>query len=203
MSRAIWLRLVARLTRRLQAVAASRPPDFIVGTPDAPYLRRWYLTPWSGLYRGVDRPTRWQRFVRGLPNVYLHEFCNDDDDRAHHDHPWPSVSLLLSGVYIEHQIAAGGVHHRQWSRAGDVRVRGARFTHRLSLVSMGGQINAQGEAQIERLHCWSLFITGFAVRCKHTGVRGDWGFHCERGWVQWKRFTDTRDGVSTTGRGCE
>lgn len=197
----VWL--VCAIARWVLPVADARAPDFIVGQPHDPYLRRWYLTPWSGLYRGVENPTRWQRIVRCLPNVYLHQFLRDDDDRAHHDHPWPSVSLLLSGAYVEHTIAPGGIHRTRSSWAGELRLRSAAFTHRLALMRWGGQINDRGDWVDSLLPCWTLFITGFATRGPHTRKRGDWGFHCpERGWVHYREFTDTRDGVSVTGRGC-
>jgi hypothetical protein len=46
------------------------------------YLERFYIlsTPWLG--------------------IYLHRFWADDDDGLH-DHPWNSVSILLSGAYVE------------------------------------------------------------------------------------------------------
>ena len=62
-----------------------RPPDFIVGSETDPYLRRWHLLPRNRLF-----------------NVYLHNFCRSDDDRALHDHPWVNMSVLLSGSYMEH-----------------------------------------------------------------------------------------------------
>lgn len=61
-----------------------RTPDFVIGGPDRPYLRRWYLLPRN-------------RFI----NVYLHEILRDDDDRALHDHPWWNLSIILRGRYAE------------------------------------------------------------------------------------------------------
>lgn len=98
-------------------VADRRPPDFIIGGHENPYLMRWYLVPRN-------------RFV----GVYLHRFMRSDDDRALHDHPWPNLSILLCGEYTEHSIAAGGIHNRQILRAGDLRwrLRGS-FAHRIEL----------------------------------------------------------------------
>lgn len=73
-------------------VEKSRPPDFIIGGSNRPYMLRWWLI-------------RRNRFF----NIYLHKFLRSDDDRALHDHPWLNMSYLLDGEYIEHSILAGGV----------------------------------------------------------------------------------------------
>src|SRR5881392_3402104 len=85
--RILGARAIFRATRRI----ASRPPDFTVGSPDRPYLQRWWLLPRNPVL-----------------NVYLHQFLRDDDDRALHDHPWDWCSVLLKGGYCEHTIDAGG-----------------------------------------------------------------------------------------------
>lgn len=148
----------------LIAWAQRRQPDFVIGGPARPYLRRWYLLPRNPVF-----------------NVYVHHFVRSDDDRALHDHPWPNVSWLLRGLYIEHTIAAGGIHHRNVLIAGDWRVRWTgRLAHRIELT-VGP--------------CWTLFITGPRYR--------QWGFHCpDAGWVPWFRFVDDRDS-GRTGRGCD
>lgn len=153
----ILCRWAMRITRR-------RPPDFVVGHPLTPYLRRWWVIPRNKLF-----------------NVYVHEFLRSDDDRALHDHPWPWASLLLSGRYIEHTIAAGGIHRLRAYWRGCFRMHGPRFAHRLEIVP--GQ------------PCYTLFITGPRVR--------EWGFHCRRGWVHWQKFTDPKTGGTTVGRGCD
>lgn len=143
-------------------VASRRVPDFVVGEPANPYLRRWWLIPRNRCF-----------------NVYLHEFLRSDDDRALHDHPWAWLSVLLTGSYEEHTIAAGGVRHRRTYRCGSVRVHGARFAHRLDVQA----------------RCWTLFLTGPKVRT--------WGFHCPHGWVPWRKFTDPDTDGATVGRGCD
>ncbi len=161
--------------------AAKRDPDFVIGGHSRPYLRRWWLTPWSGLYRKVEHPTLWQRFVSRLPGAYLHEFLRSDDDRALHDHPWASCSVLLRGSYLEHTIDAGGIHRRDLLLAGDVRVRwSGRLAHRIELIDGA---------------CWTLFLTGPRYR--------EWGFHCaEQGWIHWRRFTAAHD-AGAVGKGCD
>ena len=169
--------------RFIMLVAGRRPPDFIIGGADHPYLRRWGVTPWSGLYRSDNGASDcwWKGIVRRLPGIYLHEFLRDDDDRAHHDHPWANASILLRGQYLEHTIAAGGVHHVKLISAPALRVRWTgRMAHRIALV--------------DGAPCWSLFITGWRYR--------DWGFHCPRGWVFWKDFVRTDD-TGAVGKGCD
>lgn len=147
-----------RFARRLIAVSERRPPDFIIGGEADPYLRRWWLIPRNRIF-----------------NVYLHHFLRSDDDRALHDHPWASVSLLLRGSYLEH-LPAGVVAP---SKAGDLIVRGSgRMAHRIEL---------------DDGPCWTLFVTGPRYR--------QWYFHCPQGLVHWKRFTDDRDS-GVTGKGC-
>lgn len=146
-----------------KAIASSRPPDFVIGDKSAPYLLRWHVVPRNPIC-----------------NVYVHQFLRSDDDRALHDHPWASVSLLLAGSYTEHTINAGGVHERNLYAAGDVLVRpfGGR-AHRVEI--------AAGET------AWTLFITGPVYRV--------WGFHCPQGWVPWHEFT-AADDRGSVGRGC-
>jgi hypothetical protein len=102
-------RFIARITRR--------PPDFVIGGADNPYLRRWFVIPRNPIF-----------------NIYLHEFLRSDDDRALHDHPWANLSLLLRGCYVEHTIAAGGIEHREFFIAGMLRLRWTgRIAHRIEL----------------------------------------------------------------------
>ena len=101
--------LITRITRR--------PPDFIIGGADRPYLRRWFVIQRNRLF-----------------NVYLHQFLRSDDDRALHDHPWANCSILLRGSYVEHTIAAGGINRRQAMQAGAVRMRwSGRLAHRVEI----------------------------------------------------------------------
>lgn len=112
-------------------------------------------------------------------NVYLHHFLRSDDDRALHDHPWWNLSVLLDGRYVEHTINAGGINVMSERHAGDRKFRRAGSAHRIELIDGP---------------CWTLFITGPRLR--------EWGFHCPRGWVHWRDFTNPADGGQTVGRGC-
>jgi len=157
-------RIATWLFRMLAArVVAKRDPDFVVGaeSPDGAYLRRWWLIPRN----------RWF-------NVYLHHFMRDDDDRALHDHPWPWLSFLLAGGYIEHTIEAGGIHQRQHRSPGSLKASLPGRAHRIELPTVTGFFSGAST----KTTCWTLFITGPVVR--------SWGFHCPRqGWVPWQQFT--------------
>lgn len=134
----------------------DRDPDYRIGG-DNPYLLRWYLLP-----RNPDF------------NIYYHRFLRDDDDRALHDHPWPSFSFMTKGSI------------REWTPegprtlcTGDCVFRPAEFAHRLELID-----NQPAE---------TLFVTGARVR--------EWGFHCPKGWVRWEDFV-AEDDKGNIGRGC-
>lgn len=205
-------RLAERLfTLLILRVASERQPDFIIGADShgGAYLNRWYLTPWRRLQsrlrdRAEKAPSRWNRFAAKaiglLPNLYLHEFLRDDDDRALHDHPSWAASLMLSGAYVEHTIAAGGIHRRVRYSTGDLRFLRTRHTHRIELLRIVEKTGAIGKTearpQAPRMQsCWTLFLFGPTVR--------DWGFHCpERGWVHWKEFTAAGK-PGEVGRGCD
>ena len=123
---------------------------------------------------------RWHLVPRNpLFNIYLHKFMGNDDDRALHDHPWASVSFLLKGGLIEVlPFPPHGWQH--WKRIRRVVPVFRRATHAHRIVL------AEGPA-------WTLFITGPVVR--------NWGFHCPKGWVHWKDFTDASgNGI---GKGCD
>jgi hypothetical protein len=126
------------LVDRFIARFAQRPPDFVIGGTDNPYLRRWFVIPRNPVF-----------------NVYLHQFMRSDDDRAHHDHPWLfNASAILREGYIEHTIAAGGVLVTTPRFAGQWKLRWGRAPHRVELV----------RDDFGLIPCWTLFITGPRVR---------------------------------------
>jgi hypothetical protein len=130
-----------------------RKPDLII---NGGYLSRWFVIP-RNLYF----------------NIYWHKFSHSDDDRALHDHPWYSVSFLIKGEMIEHNLK--GRRHIPWLLP---VVRSAKFAHRLELT--------KGPA-------WTLFITGPKLR--------SWGFLCPNGWRPWREFTNEQG--NDTGPGCD
>lgn len=152
------------MRRQARRVTERRKPDFIIGDPDNPYMLRWWWLPRNKFF-----------------NVYIHKILKDDDDRALHDHPWPSLSHMVSGVIEEHYLCPA----RIWTRKrtlikGQWVWRSAKFAHRLA-------VPPQSDTPM------TIFITGPRVR--------DWGFHCPKGWRHWKDFVSA-DGKGQVGRGC-
>ena len=142
---------------------SRRPPDFIIGGQERPYLLRWFVIPRNPVF-----------------NIYLHQFLRSDDDRALHDHPWLfNLSWLLRGEYVEHTIRAGGVLDRTHRCAGAIKLRFGAAPHRVELVDGD---HPEGPSR----PCWTLFITG--PRIREWGF-----YCMERGWVHWKRFTAPND----------
>lgn len=211
-------RLAAWMFTRLHTrIAGQRPPDFIIGSdsPGGAYLNRWYLSPWRRLQtrlrdKAEPAPTRLNRAIARaigwLPNLYLHQFLRDDDDRALHDHPSWAASFMLDGAYIEHTIAAGGLHRRQLIVSGSLRFLPTLHAHRIELVPWADPDPAPCDeyrdddsptasfAPQRASPCWTLFLFGPTVR--------QWGFHCpERGWVPWQQFT-AADKPGEIGPGC-
>lgn len=101
--------MVKWLYRRMRNLAASRPPDLVIGDH---YCNRWWVIPRNKWF-----------------NIYLHQFLHDDDDRALHDHPWMNLSFLLRGSYRE--ITKQGA---KTYTAGAFRARFASTPHRLEII---------------------------------------------------------------------
>lgn len=160
----LWLR------NRLLRMSATRDPDFIIGSPADPYMRRWFIIPRNAVF-----------------NVYLHEFLRSDDDRALHDHPWWNISIILANCYVEQTILAGGVNKRRVYTAGDVKFRAARSAHRVELANgkcwtlfiTGPRLREWG------FHCpsgwkhWTKFV--------NPNNRGEIGPGCDNGGPGWER----------------
>jgi hypothetical protein len=141
----------------LLGIRPDREPDFVIGDPAQPYMLRWWLLPRNDTF-----------------NVYYHRILRNDEDRALHDHPWPSFSIMMLGSVRE--ITPEGA---RFIDKGQCVYRGPDFAHRLELI---GGIPAE-----------TLFITGPRVR--------EWGFHCPKGWVGWRDFVDAEN-PGERGRGC-
>jgi hypothetical protein len=132
----------------------DRPPDEIIGNPA--FLHRWDLVP--------RNPWR---------SIYLHEIFGPDNQLILHDHPWPSLSFILAGAYVEHRIRAGGIHERRLVEAGDVVFRRPGSPHRLEMPE-GASVP-----------CWTLFLAGPRVR--------EWGFHHPDRWIPWTELSNQPD----------
>ena len=128
------------IARRVRAVMASRPPDFVIGPPGDPYMLRWWWIPRNRFF-----------------NIYIHRILHDDEDRALHDHPWASLSYMVEGVLFEFYTTRrdrASLPYAHWARgkkiaAGQWTYRSPGFAHRLVVL---GELTT------------TIFITGPRVR---------------------------------------
>lgn len=167
----------------------ARSGDFLIVNDSGPYLARWYVFRQGQRWLDFSAGTRRQLLEQENPrvdgrarNVFVHQFLASDDERALHDHPWPWITVILEGEYLEHLPADASnpagptvAHHR---RGGDIVMRrDAARPHRIELI--------------DGRPATTLFVTGRKCR--------EWGFHCPRGWRHWREFTAHSNGGS---RGC-
>lgn len=90
--------------------------------------------------------------------IYLHRMVGPDWSPHNHDHPWPFVSFVLRGEYVE---MAGNVARRvRW-----FNVKRAIDQHRIVWI---------------REPTWTLVLRGKRVR--------EWGFWTESGWIQFEEY---------------
>lgn len=144
-----------RLTHWAWHTILTTAPHETIGPDDRPYMFRWFVIP----------KNRWC-------GVYLHWFQRSDDDSALHDHPWPSLSVTLSGHVTEVYAPRGAnasdtaQHLTRYINTGTITLRRADFAHRIVLGAFEQAI--------------TLFFVGWKVR--------DWGFWCPKGWRHWREF---------------
>jgi hypothetical protein len=107
--------------------------------------------------------------------IKIHFMQGPDPERDPHDHPWPFLSLVLRGSYIEHR------HHRWgWSLSGFwdhfYTERHHRWYNWMPYPEQAHRITACAPGTI------TLVLTG--------GRRREWGFHTRDGWVPWQEYKD-------------
>lgn len=166
--------ILRALVRWANWYSNRRPPDNPIG---GDYLLRWYVTPWRGWSQGVTVGTTggawWQKILSRFPNIYLHRFRRSDYDRALHDHPWASISIVLAGGYWEHVPEHPDEEHSPtraiWRDPGVVTFRRALDRHRVELPE-------------DVTEAVTLFITGWRVR--------QWGFACKEGWRSYPEWEE-------------
>lgn len=132
---------------------------YVVRDGEDVYLIRWRLieTPWFG--------------------VFLHKICRPDHDRHLHDHPFPFVSIILRGGYVEEIPCDCFACGLKWIYGVGDTTRSLR--PRFSVIR-------HRATDLHRIHelpngpAWTLVLIG--RRCR------DWGFQTEAGWVQWQQY---------------
>lgn len=109
-------------------------------------------------------------------NVTLHKIVKSDDP-IFHDHPWPYMTIILSGGYWEHTPVYDKngkmfAEFTTWRGPGSVVIRKAHEYHWLELDESAGP-------------AVTLFFMGPQQR--------DWGFLVDRAkkktqWIQWENY---------------
>jgi len=155
------------------------------------YMNRWWLVPYraqandsqykTGTYNAVwyREPFKWllQRFDIA---IRVHEILTSDDrDRGFHDHPWPYITIILKGGYIEvTPIYVDGIYtgeRRKYYAPGSILFRRAQSWHSLELPyatsPLDGDVMPNGRGGWQEEPCTTLFITFKYVQ--------KWGFLVE------------------------
>lgn len=152
------------------------------------YMMRWWLVPYSRVVLrtlpadsfgpeivtadGTGPVAFWRRpvawcFQRLGVAIRLHDILRSDDGRDPHDHPWPYVTVILQGGYLEERYSATGqLVSRKWHGPGSVLFRSAHHLHKLVLPA--------------RSVCRTLFITG--------PYKQGWGFLVNGKKVPWREY---------------
>lgn len=161
--------LVDRLADAAEAHISSRPAAEVIGPHEAPYMLRWFLIPKNRFF-----------------GIYLHLFLNSDDDRALHDHPWPTVSFVLTGGMWE-------VYAKRGADPRDIDQQSTRYIERRNIVfrRAGWSHRIIMESGAKSI---TLFIAGPRVR--------EWGFWCPKGWKHWREYCASSD-RGQIGQGCD
>lgn len=118
--------------------------------------------------RDVDKPesvylSRLRIVKTRLFGIYLHVIRRPDYAACQHDHPWPFVTVILRGGYVE--------------RVGD-----REFTRRPGYV---------GYRPSDFAHTITKLPNGNAVTLVFRGRDSDhWGFRTALGWMDWRKFNN-------------
>ena len=124
----------------------------MIGYGADPLLKRYILfrCPWFG--------------------VYVHKLLRSDYQRSLHDHPWPFISVMLHGAYVEvydnqRDGLSGEIYrHRHFP---DIVFRPAKWRHRVLIDTKTA------------LGAWTLVFVGPRQR--------KWGFWVKGEWCWWRK----------------
>lgn len=160
------------IAEELIARSLRTPYFHIYGKDGSLYMARYWLV----------KPSWW---TLGC-GARIHAIARPDRERHLHDHPWPFVTVILRGGYIEHRPlfrrfpesyqAEPTIAH--WRCPGAVLFRRARSRHRIDLP-LAWQERVDGPRRFYRT-AWTLFIFGPRAQT--------WGFYTAEGKVPWRRY---------------
>ncbi len=105
------------------------------------YMDRWWLIPYrSDIGHGTGpvpfrrRPIAWLIQRCGI-SIRVHEILRSDEGRDPHDHPWPYLTIILRGYYLERRYNdAGQCTSIEIHGPGSILWRPAGSWHRLELA---------------------------------------------------------------------
>lgn len=118
-----------------------------------------------------------------LFGIYLHRIFLPDADRHPHDHPWPFLSLVLRGGYVE-ELSELRMTPAQRPKLRTMRRVGMRTHRRWSIHRM----------PLRRAHRVALIEPGTMTLVLVGRRSKDWGFWTSpTQWVRWDQY-DTVDG---------
>lgn len=112
-----------------EGIMTSWPPIEIFGQPQ-PFMKRWLVTG----RRGAQDCEPFE--------IFIHKITGDDPMELH-DHPWASVSVMLSGEVVEEfapemtDPCDRSKHEFRVITQGEVVIRPAEFAHRLMPAGEG------------------------------------------------------------------
>lgn len=130
----------------------------IVSREGKVHFRRWRVvqTPWFA--------------------VYVHNIARSDEERDLHDHPWPFVSIILRGGYLEKIADSTGV--------------------RTVMHAPGSVLFRRAEGEYHKITLWD----GPTWSLVFTGPRTHplWGYKTEFGWVDHITYRGQKYGTETS-----
>lgn len=122
------------------ALASGRNPDWAwMDRFDAPQYEG------DGVYL-----TRWRVIQTPLFGIYVHRFTGPDPRRTLHDHPWPFVSIILSGGYVERRL-----------NPTNMVVNEGRLVRRINIMRRG---DAHSITRLCKNPTWSIVLAGRRAR---------------------------------------
>jgi hypothetical protein len=140
---------------------------------------------------GAHYMYRWNLFECKWFSIKLHKIMLSDYDCLH-DHPWPFISIILKGGYVEHrqikkmrEIVTDPNTGKKWSNIyddvvtkriyhpGNILYRPANSIHKLEIYQSA----------------WTLVFTFKKTR--------EWGFWTPKGWVHWRKYINSENACNT------
>lgn len=122
-------------------------------------------------------------------SLKLHTFLRGDEDRELHDHPWGFWTLVLAGEYWEEVPESAGDREKVM-RGPDapflpIRNERGNVTIHRPTGSLGYRPPEWKHRVTIQNPCVTLVLTRGRVR--------EWGFWTAKGWVEWFKFTSSRE----------